>query len=134
MLQQTLVARVHRSGSTGWRVGPRHRPRPPRAWPTCCGPGASWAHVGALGSDVLVVAGGVALVELVAAARLRTDRIPQRLRAFHTVDRGQAVRSADAPVQTHLSRDGRTCGLLKVQRAGRQIDQPGCDILLDDLL
>ena len=51
MLQQTPVARVQPSGSTGWRVGPRHRPRPPRAWPTCCGPGASRAHVGVLGSD-----------------------------------------------------------------------------------
>jgi hypothetical protein len=51
MLQQTPVARVQPSGSTGWRVGPCHRPRPPRAWPTCCGPGASRAHVGVLGSD-----------------------------------------------------------------------------------
>ena len=51
MLQQTPVARVQPSGSTGWRVGPCHRPRPPRAWPMCCGPGASWAHVGVLGSD-----------------------------------------------------------------------------------
>ena len=51
MLQQTPVARVQPSGSTGWRVGPCHRPRPPRAWPTRCGPGASRAHVGVLGSD-----------------------------------------------------------------------------------
>ena len=51
MVQQTPVARVQPSGSTGWRVGPCHRPRPPRAWPTRCGPGASRAHVGVLGSD-----------------------------------------------------------------------------------
>ena len=50
MPAQTPVARVQPIW-LDWRAGPRHRPRPPRAWPTCCGPGASWAHVGVLGSD-----------------------------------------------------------------------------------
>src|SRR5205085_11763922 len=52
-----------------------------------------------LHADVLVVAAVVALVELVAAAELAADGVPEQLHELHALDRLDPVRAADVAIE-----------------------------------
>src|SRR4051812_11319686 len=82
-----------------------------------------------LGADVLVVAGVVALVQLVPAAELGADGVPQGLHDLDPVDRVDAVGAADVLVEV-----GADLGGLEVAGVGVEVDQPAGDVGLDDLL
>src|SRR5580765_7827293 len=71
-----------------------------------------------LETDALVVAEVVSLVQLVAAAELRTDRVPHQLHQLHAIDGRIAVRTAHVLIEVRP--DLRRA---EVERARRQIDK-----------
>ena len=82
-----------------------------------------------LDADVLVVAGVVALVELVAAAELAADGVPEQLHQLDALDRVVAAGAADVLVDVRAQ-----LRVLEVLGVRVQVDQAAADALLDDLL
>src|SRR5436309_2098732 len=79
--------------------------------------------------DLLVAARVIDLVQLVAAAELGPDRVPQELHQLHALDRVDAAGAAQVEVEVLAQ-----VGLLEVPRVRVQIDEPARHRLLDEVL
>src|SRR5215469_6438232 len=80
-----------------------------------------------LSTDGLVVSTVIALVELVAAAELRTYGVPQKLKHLHATHGVIAIGAANVFVKILAN-----VGILEVAYVGVQVDERAAEILLDD--